>query len=534
MKWLSPTLMLLLFLNVYAAFAQKWSTPIAFEAINSAFDELNPVMTPDGSRVYFTRKAHPENIGGKMNPGDIWYVEQTTKGWSEPRHAGQLINNKNYNAVIGFSTDGKVIYLHGKYTTGFERGVSRSVFEDNGEWGKPAALDIPYFKDQSEIPTGSLYFNGEIMLLSLERYDSKGNEDLYVCFLQGGNEWSELFNLGPQINTVNQEFSPFLSADGKRLFFSSNGHGGKGSLDIFYSDRLSEDWMNWSKPKPLNDINSKGADWFFSPNQQGDRALLVSKSASDSYGNIFISTLELSEDQLLTEDLPAQQGLLPKKTSDEMQGSNEAKEKTTETHGSEILIRVNDAKNGNRLFEDINMISLNEAVVEIAPMASNRVFKVIVTGTAEVKLNVGQKGYIKKEINLTAAMAGTEGGIAVALLPLDEGMTVQLKDVLFERGTADFLAESERELYKLLELLKENEHLEIEIAGHTDNQGMARMNIKLSQERAESIKDWLVAKGISEKRLSAKGYGGVRPIASNASEETRQLNRRVEFTVIKK
>jgi outer membrane protein OmpA-like peptidoglycan-associated protein len=120
------------------------------------------------------------------------------------------------------------------------------------------------------------------------------------------------------------------------------------------------------------------------------------------------------------------------------------------------------------------------------------------------------------------------------LSPLEVGKTINLSNVFFERGKPSLLPESYHELDILVKLLKDNPTLKIELSGHTDNVGDADKNLELSKERVEVIRKYLVEKGISQKRLSGKGYGGARPVASNAAEETRKLNRRVEFTVVGK
>jgi outer membrane protein OmpA-like peptidoglycan-associated protein len=119
------------------------------------------------------------------------------------------------------------------------------------------------------------------------------------------------------------------------------------------------------------------------------------------------------------------------------------------------------------------------------------------------------------------------------LQPVDVGTTVNLKGVLFEQSKTTLLPQSFDELDVVVSFMKSNPRVKIELAGHTDNQGMFSKNIKLSQERVDTVKEYLVSKGIDDKRITGKGYGGTKPIASNDKEETRKLNRRVEFTIIK-
>jgi outer membrane protein OmpA-like peptidoglycan-associated protein len=108
-----------------------------------------------------------------------------------------------------------------------------------------------------------------------------------------------------------------------------------------------------------------------------------------------------------------------------------------------------------------------------------------------------------------------------------------LNNIFFVQSKAEILPESQPELERLLKLLNENATLEIELGGHTDNQGSSAANLKLSEDRALAIVNYLLEHGINKKRLTSKGYGGTKPIASNASVDTRQKNRRVEITIMK-
>jgi outer membrane protein OmpA-like peptidoglycan-associated protein len=114
------------------------------------------------------------------------------------------------------------------------------------------------------------------------------------------------------------------------------------------------------------------------------------------------------------------------------------------------------------------------------------------------------------------------------------GQTIQLKNVFFAFNKWDLLPESYPELNKVAEFLKDNPTVEIELAGHTDNVGSDDYNLELSDKRANSVKAYLIAQGISESRLRAKGYGESRPVAPNEYDWGREKNRRVEFTILRK
>ena len=150
-------------------------------------------------------------------------------------------------------------------------------------------------------------------------------------------------------------------------------------------------------------------------------------------------------------------------------------------------------------------------------------------------LTVAAAGFIPARDRVSTGPAGAEALVRdYALTPLEVGSTVNLENVLFDRGNAAMLPGSYETLDEVVTLLKENPDLEIEVAGHTDNQGRADLNLALSKERAVAVKQYLVEQGIGAQRVTERGYGGTQPLVSNAIEEERSKNRRVEFTILKK
>jgi outer membrane protein OmpA-like peptidoglycan-associated protein len=148
-------------------------------------------------------------------------------------------------------------------------------------------------------------------------------------------------------------------------------------------------------------------------------------------------------------------------------------------------------------------------------------------------VDIDAEGYLDEQKMLKTDTLSNSSEVTFSLVRLEKGTTIQLESVLFKRGTADMLESSYEELDRVAGMLKKNPNIEIELSGHTDNTGSSKLNIELSQKRSDTVQDYLINKGVSAKRLKSKGYGGSRPIASNRSEATRKLNRRVEFTIIK-
>lgn len=502
--------------------------PILIDSLESIYDDIAPIITPDGTSLYFTKKNHPDNKGGEKDPGDIWYAELENGLWTSAKRLKGPVNNTNFNAVIGITPDGNIMYVVGNYKSPRKGGVSysRKIGEN---WSEPQPIDIPYFKNKSDHLSGSLSKDGKIMVLSLESFGSRGNEDIYYTFRKSIDEWTELRNLGVDINTEAQELTPFLAKDNKTLFFSSNGRGGMGSRDVFYSKRQDATWTTWSEAKNLGNINSEGADWYFRLIDEQGSAILVNTVNSIGLGNILTTSTpaEIEIEPEIEKSMTASsQSVLP------FQNSND--KKTREK--IKVKFNVVDGFTGNPLKPQLLIKGVNE-------MSKSSYSEIVMgkTSSYQTKLNkdsvytidISVEGYLDDKQTIKTDTIDDNSTVRLELLSLKEGTTIQLKSVLFKRGTADIKDGSFEELDRVYIMLKKNPSIEIELAGHTDNTGSAKLNIELSQKRSDRIKEYLVEKGVNSKRLQSKGYGGARPIASNRSEATRKLNRRVEFTIIK-
>ncbi len=509
-----------------AAQTLKNSSPFIIDSLESVYDDISPVVHPDGT-LYFTKVQHPDNSSGVRDLGDIWISKKNNGDWEKPERLKGPVNNTHFNSVIGFTSDGMIMYVTGNYDSYTKGGVSYSRRIGEG-WSEPQSIDIPYFKNKSDHLSGSLSKDGKVMVLSLDSYGGRGNEDIYYTFRKSIDQWTELRNLGKDVNTPSQEFTPFLANDNKTLFFSSNGFGGKGSRDLFYAQRLDATWTSWTKPQNVSNLNSVGADWYFKLLEDSDEAIMVNTVNSVGLGNIMKVPKpdEIEIEPAIEESItaaPQQVKPLNNKIREEAQKfpvQFKVLDALTKTElNPQIIVKgVNEIKKS----------SFYEIVLSAGSSYQPALFKDSVY-TATLNL----EGYLDEERTFkTDSISGNET-VVFEMVKIEKGTTIQLKSVLFQRGTSEIIESSFSELDRVVNMLKKNENVEIELAGHTDNTGSSRLNIKLSQERAEAIEEYLMGNGIEASRLSSKGYGGARPIASNRSESTRKLNRRVEFTIVK-
>jgi OmpA-OmpF porin, OOP family len=485
-----------------------------FKLVNSVYDEQSPVISPDEKVLYLTIAKHPQNVGGNKDPGDIWVSLNLDGVWQAPIHGGTEINNENYNAAIGFNQDGTKLFLAGHYSKNgvvSTQGISFSEKASSG-WSIPKNISIPYFLNKSDQFSAAINDDQSILVYSAESYVTTGAEDIYICTRQNG-KWSEPVNVGKQINTARQEVTPWLSADTKTIYFASNGWQGFGSFDIFKSERLDDTWKNWSTPINLGSaINSEARELFYR-NINGI-ALFTTTRDSDGYGDIR-QQLDANEPQVV----------------DTVRKIVEQKYVPTSSKYVSISGSVTNVKGGNGLAAKLIFKTDSSFVVS---SANSGKYQIQIPTTRTYTIEVQKKGFVNvvERLDLNS-MKVNSLQMNFRLQPIEVGTVVNLKSVLFNTGTTTLLEESYPELDAVVDFLNENAKVEIQLEGHTDNRGDAKKNLTLSQERVARIKSYLVSKGISGKRVKGKGFGGTKPIATGDSEESRKLNRRVEFLIVK-
>jgi len=525
-KWILGLLFLLL---ASSAFGQKWSQS-SFSQANSALDEQAPVISPDGKTLFFTIANHPQNIGGKRDAGDIWISIRIGDEWSAPVHAGNVLNDAAYNAVAGFSPDGQQLFLAGHYSSNGKastQGISVSRRTGTG-WTTPENISIPYFLNRSASLQGHLSKDGTVFVFAADSRGTLGSEDIYVTFKGGSGQWSEPRNLGRNINTSLQELSPSLSDDHTLLYFSSNGRQGYGSFDVYFAQRLDDTWAKWSAPVNMGaSVNSEGRELFYHTYPADGFALFTSTINSDGYGDIkvFYPPKE-AMDSLIEKVVSNKTDTIVKLTEIVREKPIDKNEKVVRVFG-----KVMNGKNNQPISAAIHYQSDTLHQATAGPEGN---YDIKLPSVHEYVIKVESPGYVGTMERLdirTFEMKELE--MNYKLQPIEVGTTVNLRNVLFQQSTANLLTDSSDELDMVADFMKSNPNVVIELSGHTDNRGLHAHNVRLSKERVDKVKEYLVAKGIDGSRISGKGYGGIRPIAENDAEETRKLNRRVEFTIVK-
>ncbi len=484
--------------------------------INSVYDEVLPVISPDGKTLYVDRKNHPQNYrkaGARLdtnNVDNIWYSTQDAGGnWLPLKFIGPMLNIGFGSFAACVTPDGKTLLLGGRYEPKGNEGSGEFglwlTHRITDGWSYPQKVVVNDYYTNAAYVEFCLSNDGRTIILSLDRRDSHGGKDLYVSFLQPDGSWSAPKNLGQNVNSAADEATPFLASDGKTLYFASDGFAGYGSMDMYITRRLDSTWQHWSEPENLGpQLNSPGWDAYYTVPASGEYAYFVSTENSFGQGDIF--RVKLPEE------------LRPTPV---------------------VLISGNvlDAKTGKPVMAEIKYENL-ETGKEIGSARTSPG-----TGAYKITLPAGENygyraeapGYVPVSQNLDLTKADTYQELErdLTLIPIEKGETVRLNNIFFETAKADLRPESFTELDRVVTLLKDNPNMEILIEGHTDNVGTPASNMQLSAARATSVESYLITKGIANTRLRTKGFGDTKPVAANDTEANRQQNRRVEFTIVK-
>ena len=388
-------------------------------------------------------------------------------------------------------------------------GDPRAGGDDPAAHARPVALAITNDYNFHEKANYFLTNNRKTLIMSVEREDSRGDRDLYVSFMQDDSVWTEPLNLGDVINTASEESAPFLAADDKTLYFSSNGFSGYGANDIYASRRLDDTWTNWSDPENLGpEINSALEDLFFNIPASSEYAY-YSRGVSATNTDIFRVKLPIlrSPDPWVIvkgkiidgDGNPVGAKIIYERLPD----GRELGIAQTDPATGEYEIRLP----GGHLYgvraEAENHISENQNL-DLRNITRDQVIE--------------NKDFTLDPIQLSA---------------VEENVTWVLNNIFFDFDKATLKPESFPELDRIITVMEDKSGMEIEISGHADATGPESYNLRLSERRAKSVVNYLTGKGIPQNRIAVVFHGEAKPIAPNTTVDGRRRNRRVEFKILK-
>jgi outer membrane protein OmpA-like peptidoglycan-associated protein len=485
------------------------------EKINTEYAELRPTISADGNLLFFICENHPKNTRYRSirNSQDIWYAFRDEDGkWGEAYHMDYPLNTYYYNAVFWVSPDNNRILIRNAFIDGdyVGNGVSMSYLRRDGSWSKPNALKIKNYEkyDRGAQNGATMAHDGQTLLLYMTEQKGGVLNDLYVSFLQKDGSWSEPKTLGKKISIKEyDEMTPYLAADGVTLYFSSNRPGGLGDNDIWMTKRLDSTWQKWTDPVNLGaPINTPEWDAFFTLDAGGEYAYLT--SSAETYGESDIVRVKLLEKEKPDPVVLVSGNVYNKKTNKPLSASLIYE---TLPEGTEVGNAISNVDDGS--------------------------FKIVLPYDKNYMIRATADKFFAQSENLnldSLVQAGyKEIHKDLYLVPIEIGQVVRLNNVFFDFDKWDLRPESFVELDRVVTLLKDNPAIEIEMSAHTDSKGSDDYNFKLSDNRARSVMEYILSKGIATTRIRSQGYGETKPVAPNDTDENRQLNRRVEFTILK-
>lgn len=472
----------------------KFSPVNMGDSVNSTVSEYYPALTIDNQQLVFTRRV------GNRNE-DFYETRKTVEGWSLSKGlTGQINSNLNEGAQ-SISLDGKWLIFTG---CNFPEGAGScdlyiSYLTTEG-WSEPQNLGNKINTEFWE-SAPSLSPDKRDLYFASRRPDGFGGSDIWVSHRLPNGRWSEPENLGPEINTSGDESCPFIHADNQSLYFTSNGLTGYGGDDLFVARKGPKG--SFSLPRnlgyPINTIENEGS---LVITADGTTAYYAS-DRSDSKGGLDLYTFSLRE------------GVRPIKTL-WIKGT----------------VRDSKTKKGLPSAVELTDISTRQVISLVETDETGNYLITLPTGRDYV-FNVNRKGYLfySENFQLSQRAPDSTYTIDINLQPITKDASIVLKNIFYESGSKELNSSSEVELDKLVDLMKENPTLRIQINGHTDAVGKAADNLSLSNGRAQAVVDYLVKKGVQPARLSFKGFGSTLPIADNNTEEGRAKNRRTEVKV---
>jgi OOP family OmpA-OmpF porin len=462
------------------------------KGINTAGSELIPVISSDGKIMYFVGVDRADNYSRE----DVFFTERQADGsWGTPK-IEEFFSGTNYEAVVSMSSDGNNLVL-------FIGGKPHLSTRTSTAWSEP--VPILFQKPFAWIGVANITRNGEALIFEAKETE-RSNIDLFITFRKANGNWDLPFGLGATINTLLNDRTPFLHSDFKTLYFSSEGHGGQGSFDIFKTTRLDDTWKNWSTPENLGtSVNTSKSEIGFHITPAGNVAYLA--TTASGFGDQDIMRIPLDA-AIQPEPQVIITGTLTDGAGKAMRGeitvedaiSNKVVQTVTSQPNGKYAFSVPKTARINCYATGDSLISTKKTYVDASKYQSE---------VAEEKLEI---------------ISFKEAAL--------EGKAIELKDLQFDFAKAELRPEAQTELKRIYANIK-GFNWAIEVGGHTDNVGTEQRNLELSTRRAQTVRDYLVSQGYPAEKISFRGYGPSMPVDKTDSEAARARNRRVEIKVKK-
>lgn len=474
------------------------------DTVNRFAMQYFPVLTADQQELIFTRRVRHDDNADE----DLVVSRKDAKGkWLAPVSLSPNINSQWNEGTCTISADGrKLIFTSCIGREGFGSCDLFQSIKIGNEWTVPENLGANVNSTDWESQP-SLSADGRTLYFVSDRRGGQGRRDIWVSKLNEDGNWMKAVNAGKPVNTQYDEISPFIHVNGKTLYYATNGLPGFGGYDLYFVEKNSEG--QWSKPTnvgaPIN-------------NHQDQFSLFITADGKKGY---YVHEEHVKEgydaSRIFEVDIPEESQI--KFRSNYVKGTVRDKQTHENLSASIELININN----------------NEVVSLVRSDSITGEYLMVLTQGDEYGLYVNKRGYVFQSLNFNYSEVNDFEPIIlnIELEKIKEGSVSVLKNIFFDTDKYDLKEKSITELQKIKRFLNENPSTRIEISGHTDNTGSVVHNKQLSENRAQSVYAYLIGNGVDSKRLITKGYGSDKPIGSNETEDGRQLNRRIEFKVIR-
>jgi OOP family OmpA-OmpF porin len=470
------------------------------DTVNSFVMQYFPVLTADEQQLFFTRR---NGITGYDTEDIVVSTKDAQGRWTKPVSVSPIINSPENEGTCSVSADGRqIIFTSCRGRAGFG-GCDLFMSEKKGdEWSTPvnlgAGVNSGYWESQP-----SLSADGRVLYFASERRGGRGGKDIYVSYKDDKGVWSKAEMLPATINSPIDDLSPFIHANGRTLFFASNGRVGFGGYDIYVTERIDN---AWTEPKNFGAPVNNFEDQF---------SLFITADGKTGY---YSHERDLNENTGRLYEIKIPEALQMEHRSNYVKG----------------IITDIDSKQPVKARIELMDLKKNALVSVVSSDSLNGKYLMVLTHGSDYGLFVSAPGYLYKSFNFNYEQLNQFDPIIadIALQRAKSGAMVVLNNIFFDYNKFDLKAESISELEKVVRFLTDNPKTKIEISGHTDNQGNEDSNQVLSQKRAASVSDYLAQKGILASRVKTMGFGSKKPLLDNSTEENRKVNRRIEFRIL--
>ncbi len=467
--------------------------------INSEYADYSPVLSANGETLFFTSRRKPVNVENiAYDSTDFQFFEDTysaTNGlnqWRNIKHIGASNIQDFHNAIISKMGSVEIHYMADN------QGDLYIKYKNKGAKPFPESINSEYSETSAILSADgkTLYF------ISNRKKDNFGGKDIYYSEIDNNGNWGDAVNMGDVINSEYDEDGLYMHHKDNVLFFSSKRQGSMGGYDIFKTTRYDS---VWTKPENIGyPINTPANDIHFTISPDC-KTLYFASDRKGGQGMHDIYSCQVN-DKILHRNF-----LNGTVTSFDGNVPLEATVKLYDKYDKEIYVKKTNKKDGK--FSGAIPVGKNHTLVVNSENYLVYSEKIDVNDTNLCYFS------IKKSIKLTKAVKGN---------------AIVLGAVEFDFASVNIRETSYIALNNIADYIISNPTMKVEIGGHTDNKGTNKYNMSLSKNRAKSIVDYLKSKKVPVNQLSYKGYSFEKPIAENETEEGRQKNRRVEFTIIDK